>query len=470
MPDPGRMDEKTQVMDPETSAGGQLPPPSAAPKVPWYRVPVARVKDDEKLGGVVGGLCRAHGFDRTTTRIAVVIAALLVPVTIVVYIALWIMLPQDPEPAQPLEDVVRDRRRIPLYIALGVLLVATGIGSIGSWFIFGDVSWGLALVAIGILLWASPALRRDRTPTAPPAGGTPVAPSSAAFATPAPEPSAADPSAPEPSTPGTATEHPTPEPLDAGRGMAAAGATTAPLTDTARMAALPGTTPGGRAVGGWQGPAAGVSAPPRRTVPVFAVVTVLVFAGLGIAAAGDALDWWDVRALGAAIVAGVVLAVGAALSGIVNRNGGFVPLAVGLALATAFLVVVEPVLDAGAGTRTIEPVAAIAVTERLTAGELTVDLRRVDLSGTDEAPMAVTAEVGFGRLLVIVPADAVVQVHTEVGLGTLDAEGRSLASGVRQDADRLLTPPGAVAGPASARAVIVLDLRVGVGQVEVVRG
>ena len=114
------------------------------------------------VGGVLSGLCRTYGFDRRTTRIALVLASFVLPVLVLVYVIAWILLPDSPAQAQPLVDVVGDRRRFPLYVALGLVVVAGGLGSIGSWFVFGDFPWGVGLVALGVLLWMTPTLRPGR--------------------------------------------------------------------------------------------------------------------------------------------------------------------------------------------------------------------------------------------------------------------------------------------------------------------
>ncbi len=386
------------------------PPPHGVPRTPWYRVPVARDPDDDVLGGVVAGLCRAYGFDRRSTRIALVIASLVLPVIVLVYVVAWILLPDTPAEAQPLEAIVRDRRRFPLYAALALVIVVGGVGSLGSWFVLGDVPWGIGLIAIGVLLWLAPSLRRDRTAASPP-------PSSSAGESAAPETARTDLPPPVAPTPG------------------------APRSDT--TLSLP-------------------SAPTRRRrVPIGSVTVLLVIALTAVAGSGDALGWWDVPTL-AVVVAGLVtLSVGLALSSLVNRAWFLLPLIVVLATAAGFLVIADPSLDGGAGDRVARPSTIADAEERhdLGAGQLTLDLRDVTLE--PDTPLRVTAEVGVGRLHVLVPAGAELVVRSEVGAGRIVIDGREVADGIAQRDARTIAASGDRLG------TIELDVRTGIGEVDV---
>ena len=140
--------------DPMNALPPPLPPPPPAPPRPsWWHVPLSRDRDDRKIGGVVGGMARAYGFDVRTSRIATAVAAIAVPGVFALYVAAWILLPKEPGSAKPLSAIIADRRRRPLLIVIGVIAVFSGFG---SWSLFGGVGWGFALVAIGVVLWISP--------------------------------------------------------------------------------------------------------------------------------------------------------------------------------------------------------------------------------------------------------------------------------------------------------------------------
>ena len=67
----------------------------------------------------------------------------------------WIFLPRTGEEPRTLRAIVTDRRRRPLMIVLGILAIATGLG---SWAFWGGLGWGFGLVAIGVILWLAPNL------------------------------------------------------------------------------------------------------------------------------------------------------------------------------------------------------------------------------------------------------------------------------------------------------------------------
>jgi phage shock protein C len=56
-----------------------------------YRDPVAG-----KVGGVCAGLAEYFGFDLTLTRVVTIVAMLFFPTMLLIYLALWILLPTKP--------------------------------------------------------------------------------------------------------------------------------------------------------------------------------------------------------------------------------------------------------------------------------------------------------------------------------------------------------------------------------------
>lgn len=413
---------------PPSGAGG----PQHTTQLPWYRIPVFRDPDDDMIGGVVSGVCQAYGFDRRTSRLALVIAGLVLPIVVVAYIVAWILLPDGREHAQPLEDIVRDKRRFPLYAALALLILVGGIGSLGSWLVFGDFPWGVGLIAIGVLLWMAPSLRRERRTSAAPgsvAGATTVGPVPSGWPTPSDASDASSATDPTTVLPTTGATFGT---------TASNGATLVPP---------PVTAPRRR----------------RRRIPVGSITLLCVLAFIGIASAGDALDWWDVPALGVVVTSIVVMASGLAISTLVNRAWFFVPVVALLAMAAAFLTVAEPSLDGGVGDRDVRP-ATVADAERfhdLGTGQLTLDL--VDVPLDRDEPVQVRAEVGVGRIHVIVPAGAQLLVTSEVGAGHVVIGDREVIEGIDQQDVRTIESVGDRTG------TIELDLRVGVGEIDVDR-
>jgi len=407
----------------------------------WRRVPVSRVPNGEagrvggqvegQVGGVVAGVSRAYGFDVRTTRIAVAIATIVLPVLALVYLAAWVLLPDRPEEAQPLEDIVRDRRRLPVILAIALVLVVGSLGSFGAWFLFRGAPWGLALIAIGALLWVSTTLGRQ------------------------PGSAVADASGPGPSSGGF--EQPTgafalvadPTPTDA---LATAPRTTAPLTTTLDRVSPPVPAP--------------VPPPRRRRLPIatFSLVAALVF--VGIASAIEALSSWNVPALWVTVIAVLIVVIGLGISIVVNRVWLLIVPLLALVGLLTMLTIAQPHLDGGAGQRTLTPttVAAAEQVEHLGAGELKIDLRSLP-AGTDE--VNVRAEVGMGRLNVIVPPDVTVLLNTELGMGVVQLDGNDIAQGARQSDSRTVDPLDPAVGEPTR--TIVLDLTMGMGQIDVER-
>lgn len=117
---------------------------------------------------------------------------------------------------------------------------------------------------------------------------------------------------------------------------------------------------------------------------------------------------------------------------------------------------VDVPLKGGVGDRMWEPVAAVRPAYRLGIGDATLDLTRTSADTVDTV-----ASVGIGHLRVLVPHDATVQVDAHAGLGEVRVLGRD-ADG--SDVDQFVRSGGSELGPH-----VTLDVRVGVGQVEVIR-
>ncbi|WP_333739807.1 PspC domain-containing protein [Streptomyces sp. IBSBF 2806] len=183
---------------------------------------------------------------------------------------------------------------------------------------------------------------------------------------------------------------------------------------------------------------------------------------------------WHGHPLGASLQAGlaaalVVLGAGIAVSSFLGRTGAR---SVFLAIVTAALLAGAAVLPRNIGTHwtdtTWRPttVADVRTDYELGSGNGTLDLSRLALAKGQT--VSADAEVGAGRLRVIVPPGVTVKARIDVGLGDVQLPGDD-----KKDVD---VEPGkhkeVTLRPASGRAdggTIDLDLRVGVGQAEVAR-
>lgn len=173
-----------------------------------------------------------------------------------------------------------------------------------------------------------------------------------------------------------------------------------------------------------------------------------------------------------ASAAGISLALGTAL-GILLVTGG-AGLVVGtwfgrsrmlivlglllLPVAAAAALVNEP-LSGGTGDVHASPqvLADVRGEYHLAAGQLTLDLSQVDFS---PANPTVTATVALGQLTVIVPAGVTVDMQGHAGAGEIDLLGH-VVDGLNIDA--------ASVAAGGATETVHLNLRVGFGQVNVVR-
>ncbi|MCW3000196.1 MAG: phage shock protein PspC, partial [Solirubrobacterales bacterium] len=204
--------------------------------------------------------------------------------------------------------------------------------------------------------------------------------------------------------------------------------------------------------------AAAPGAPARRRghSAAFLGAALLAFAAVGgvLAALGGDMRW-DVALCSAVIVLGGLLVVSAPLGG----ARILVPFGLGLAVLAGGAAAADLNLRGGAGDRLEHPAAlASGTTEyHLAAGRLMVDLRDADL------PPGVTkvrADLGFGQILVRVPAGVRVELYGHASAGDVEILGRD-SNGL--DARRTEVLPGATGGP-----VLRVDAHTGFGQVRFV--
>ncbi|NEA99893.1 PspC domain-containing protein [Streptomyces sp. SID13726] len=194
----------------------------------------------------------------------------------------------------------------------------------------------------------------------------------------------------------------------------------------------------------------------------------LLAGGLGTAAT------WDEHPLGTSLQTGlacalIVFGLGIAVSSFLGRTGAGSIL---LAVITAALLATAAALPKDITTHWVRtnwtPATASAVRQdyELGTGVGTLDLTRLDL--TKGQTVTAQADVGVGRLVVIVPPDVTVKASIDVGVGDIQLPGDP-----EKDVD---VEPGkhkevTLPAPSTAKnpATLDLDLRVGIGQAEVTR-
>lgn len=204
---------------------------------------------------------------------------------------------------------------------------------------------------------------------------------------------------------------------------------------------------------------------------VFLLALVAGGLGAGLTWRGHGAD----DSLGLGLQAGLacalaVLGLGIAVSAFLGRTGAG---SIVLAVITAALLAAATALPENISTRWLRTewrpteIAQVRPLYEVGSGVGTLDLSAVDL-GKGQT-LSTSAEVGAGRVVVIVPKDATVRLHAEVGVGDLRLPDEppgdvDVAPGL--DRTTVLDPPtGSKDG-----GTVELRLEVGVGQAEVTRG
>ena len=168
--------------------------------------------------------------------------------------------------------------------------------------------------------------------------------------------------------------------------------------------------------------------------------------------------------LGAALlVVGLGLVAAAFVPGRTGR-GGLIALGIVLSLALALASSVPWSTGAGVGDRDYRPASVAEVRDRyeLGAGDLTVDLSRIDVDDID-APLRIEIDHGVGDLDVLLPREADVELELDAGVGHSEVfDGGSSDGGYYRG-----TGSGRGVGDGEPEFVLTVDH--GVGDVEVDR-
>ena len=166
----------------------------------------------------------------------------------------------------------------------------------------------------------------------------------------------------------------------------------------------------------------------------------------------------------ALLVVGLGLVASAFTPGRTGR-GGLVVLGVVLSLALLFASSVPWTAGAGVGDRDYRPASVADVRDRyeLGAGDLTVDLSRIDVADIDE-PLHVAVDQGIGDMTVILPREADVRLELDNRVGDTQVFGGGSSDG------GYFPGTGSGDGVDDGRPEFVVTIDHGVGDTEVSRG
>ena len=395
----------------------ESPPPEPTEPVPGPPGPSAaaprrltRSPDQRLLGGVAGGLAEYLGVDPVIVRLGFVVTAFFGGLGVIAYVIGWIALPVGAATTRGGARSAPDRKQLIGYGLVALGLVAVG-GRIG-WSVRGDgIFWPLVLIGLGAAVLVLRRPRRGTGPARPPDG------------------SPAGPGAP-------------------GRAHRADDRDRPRRRSRHRTDDQPGARP--------RGAARTTEVVPRQRSPG-ARCSVLVGGAWLLDAAGVV----DVN-VGVVVALGLVV-VGAALviSVWLGRSRGLIAVGIPLALVVGALGVVDVPLDGGIGNPNYRPptLARVECSYALGIGDLSLDLRAADFSGTRRH---VHAQLGIGQLNVTVPDDVRVVLDGHVGAGSVSAFGRQ--SNECCPTDVHMVRPGVAGG-----GTLVLDADVGAGNIRIKR-
>lgn len=400
------------MSDPTSTSTQTPPPPGADGGTP----PLTRDTHDRVVAGVAGGLGRHFGVDPVIFRVVLAAVALFGGLGVLLYGLGWLLMPSDDRPVPMARDVLNGHRVKEAVPA--IVLTAVGTGVFFSYFDDGFTgSWPLLIVA-GIVLAAS---RKKGLRDA------------VAAAAPRPEAGSAEFAA----APGAA------EAAEAAGGQPVA----------------PGPPPWWRSGGQ---PEPKPPAPPRKPASFLtpAVVSAAAFAG--------GLLWWldagtDVHVpleVGLAVML-AILAGGLLLGAFFGRARWLILPAVALAAMLSVLAYITVPFTGSSGKESYTPAtpAAVHAAYRMKFGDLSVDLTHLDpIDG-----VRVTASAGTGSVRISIPDDVRVVINAKADIGVVQLLDRE-SSGLKASRQEVVEP---VRG--TSRGTVTLDLRVGVGEVNVHR-
>ncbi len=381
----------SSALPPEGPQSSASPPSGPERFFAWIRgTGLQRDTSDRWVAGVCSGVAHRLGVDPLVVRAALLVLLLFGGLGITLYALAWAFLPTQDGTIRAEEALRGDASSIALLVIVGIVVVGAMSDRSAPW----------VLIPLGVVVWLLVRHRRGgfgRPAAAPPPEGERAA----------------------------STTSPSPGGLAVPGAAAQAGAS-APTVPPTSAGTASGSTHGLGPGRTWAPSTPSAPVPPRQRRPGIGVLGVIAVVGLAVLAKGVA------EASGATprpVALGLVCAVatlGLALVviGLLGRRAsGLAALGVTAAVVAAFAVLLPASVSwsnigDGVGQATWRPSAAEANTSlRWGTGEATLDLGAFPAPPPGSEP--VSASVGLGQLVVVVPAGRSIEVDATVGAGEI---------------------------------------------------
>ncbi|MFG2048347.1 PspC domain-containing protein [Micromonospora sp. NPDC048935] len=456
-----------------TPPGPGGPGPSAPPPFTGTgftsRYGLVRPREGRYLAGVCAAIGRATNTDPVLWRVLLAVLGFFGGIGILVYVAAWLIIPNEGDTASPIESMLgRGRSSMsPVTVIILGILVAASFGYIVT-DAFRAVLLGAAILVAGALLlnrdsrnpqpgtpggptpagnppgpvppvtWPAPTY--GMPPSTTPVPATPVVSGAPAYATTAMAPTVTTPGYDVP--PAAPAQPVSGQPADttvAGAGWPvtntpSAGWPTAPVTGAPATppgyptAAPPsGYRPPFAPHGPYASPAPAASPPPKppkppkrpkERSPLGAVTFSLIFLALGVVALLDLLDVFAISA--ASYFAAALATIGLGL--LVGTWFGRARWLIALGLVTAAALGTATVADSYDRIRGVDGAVTWAPTDyrdladryENSFGDAVLDLRGIDFAKRDSQ---VTVAINFGKATVVVPPNVDVTTVADVNAG-----------------------------------------------------
>jgi phage shock protein PspC (stress-responsive transcriptional regulator) len=402
-----------------------------------------RSNDDRMIAGVCGGLGRYTGVDPIIFRIVLATLAVFGGVGLVLYALAWLLVPDEATGTSGAERL-RGSGRNPLSV-----LGAVALGVVGLIVLLdvlrhrnnGQIALFIIVAVIAVVLFSRTTTGRSLVGNR--ANGPATGPTGGFFG-----PNPTPPPAPAPSVAPT---------------VAPAAAYFEPgPTVTAPLGPPAGFSPSRPLYAAPPPPPPKPPRPPSLLAPLALSVGVLVTGTLFALDASHAIDITAQAVFAAALLTiGLALVIGTWI----GRARTLIAVGTILTVCLAVTAAIDVPLRGGVGDRYYAPVAASELSSdyHLGIGDQTLDLTGFAANGKT---VHVTASVGVGRLLVRVPRTIAVVAHARAGAGDVGIVGDH-TNGTH--VNRTVSIPATTnrATGTTTPGQLVLDLRVGVGVVDV---